>query len=95
MIVDICHLAKQLGEFFLLTLTTENLQWRGLTFHLPDEQPVLFDDVDPINVVVNKPFIHNTKFLAWMDANEKYEEAKNLTYSQFPLKFIWNDSERQ
>lgn len=66
-----------------------------LTFHLPDEQPVVFDDVDPINEVVNKPFIHNTKFLAWMDANKKYEEAKNLTYSQFPLKVIWNDSERQ
>ncbi|CAJ2631977.1 unnamed protein product [Trifolium pratense] len=66
-----------------------------LTFHLPGEQPVVFDDVDPINEVVNKPFIHNTKFLAWMDANKKYEEAKNLTYNQFPLKFVWKDSERQ
>lgn len=30
-----------------------------------------------------------------MDANRKYPEAKELTYSDFPSKFVWNQPEHQ
>ncbi|KAK2981069.1 hypothetical protein RJ640_003011 [Escallonia rubra] len=29
-------------------------------------------------------------FMQWMKANDKYEFAKNLTYSQFPEYFVWD-----
>ncbi|CAJ2671515.1 unnamed protein product [Trifolium pratense] len=30
-----------------------------------------------------------------MDANKKFPEAKNLTYSQFPTKFVWKENLHQ
>lgn len=36
-----------------------------------------------------------TKFLAWFDANTIYSDARNLTYTQFPLKFVWNKQNRE
>jgi hypothetical protein len=45
--------------------------------------------------VINRPHIHDTKFLAWMEANKKYPEAKDLTYGEFPLKFVWHASDHK
>uniref|UniRef100_A0A0R0GLI9 ATP-dependent DNA helicase n=1 Tax=Glycine max TaxID=3847 RepID=A0A0R0GLI9_SOYBN len=58
-----------------------------LSFHLPNEQVVVFNGKDRINDVLNRPHVQNTKFLAWMEANKRYPEAKLLTYNQFPLHF--------
>jgi len=66
-----------------------------LNFHLEDEQYVVFPDDASIEQVVEKPYIDCTKFLAWMEANKKYPEARNLTYSEFPTKFVWKDREHQ
>lgn len=30
-----------------------------------------------------------------MDANRKYDEAKELTYNEFPSKFVWNQKLKQ
>lgn len=35
-----------------------------------------------------------TIFLAWMEANAKYQEARKLTFSQFPESFVY-DSDMQ
>lgn len=32
-----------------------------------------------------------TKFLAWMTANNFFSKARDLTYSQFPMKFVWKE----
>lgn len=66
-----------------------------LSFHLPNEQVVVFNGKDRINDVLNRPHVQNTKFLAWMEANKRYPEAKLLTYNQFPLHFVWKDTEHQ
>lgn len=42
-----------------------------LSFHLPNEQSILFSDDDPIDSVVNKHGVKKTRFLAWMEANKK------------------------
>ncbi|XP_075658630.1 uncharacterized protein LOC142628404 [Castanea sativa] len=49
-----------------------------LNFHNEDEQPVVFEDTDYLNSVVNKPDIKKTKFTEWMKANALYEEAREL-----------------
>ncbi|KAL8152840.1 hypothetical protein V2J09_010600, partial [Rumex salicifolius] len=51
-----------------------------LCFHLLDEHDVLFHDNDPIDVVVQRPRVDDSMFLAWMKYNKNYEEARNLTY---------------
>ncbi|KAF7807163.1 uncharacterized protein G2W53_039324 [Senna tora] len=66
-----------------------------LSFHLPNEQIVIFKDDDSIESVVDRPNVHKTKFLAWMDANKKYPEVRELTYVQFPTKFVWKKETHQ
>lgn len=61
-----------------------------LSFHLPNEQPVIFSDNDPIDYVVSKPSVRESQFLSWFEANKSNEEARELTYAEFPLKFVWN-----
>jgi hypothetical protein len=65
-----------------------------LSFHLEDEETVVYEEHEAIEDVINKPNIHRTKFLAWFEANKKYPEARDLTYGQFPLKFVWNKGDR-
>jgi len=45
--------------------------------------------------IMNKPYIHNTKFLSWIEQNKRYIEARNLAYSQFPTEFVWNQSKHR
>ncbi|KAH1154351.1 hypothetical protein GYH30_049856 [Glycine max] len=58
-----------------------------LYFHLPDQHNVLYEDHDDIDDVLSKPTISDSKFLAWMNTNKGFAEARNLTYSQFVSKF--------
>lgn len=51
---------------------------------------MIYGDDDDLQDVIQNPIIHRTKLLAWFEANRKYSEARNLTYSQFPAKFVWN-----
>jgi len=60
-----------------------------LSFHLENEQCVIYGDDDDLQDVIDNPIIHRTKFLAWFEANMRYPEARSLTYSQFPGKFVW------
>lgn len=62
-----------------------------LSFHLPGEQNVVFQDEDTIDSVVNRPGIDMSMFLGWMECNKKYEEARRLTYVNFPTKFVWKN----
>lgn len=60
-----------------------------LSFHLPGQQFLVYNEDDPIEEVISKCTISQSKFLAWMEANRKYPEARELTYADFPTKFVW------
>jgi len=66
-----------------------------LNFHLEGEEPVVFEDHEDIADVIKKPHIRDTKFIAWFEVNQKYPEARDLTYGEFPLKFTWKASQRK
>lgn len=66
-----------------------------LSFHLEGEEPVVFEDHENLEDVIQKPHIRDTKFLAWFEANIKYTEAKDLTYGEFSMKFVRKASERR
>ncbi|KAK4840053.1 hypothetical protein QYF36_026957 [Acer negundo] len=66
-----------------------------LSFHLPQEKTVIFKDGDSIEDVLKKADAKKSMFEAWMGANKKYEEARNLTYSKFPTKFVYKEDKQE
>ncbi|XP_075492602.1 uncharacterized protein LOC142530668 [Primulina tabacum] len=66
-----------------------------LSFHLPNEQNIIFSDSDEISTVLDRPTINQSMFLAWMEANKKYPETRELTYAELPMKFVWKQETRE
>ncbi|XP_060668436.1 uncharacterized protein LOC132799352 [Ziziphus jujuba] len=65
-----------------------------LNFHLPNEKNIIFLDTDSIDAIMNQNTVSKSMFSALMDANKKYVEARELTYAEFPTRFVWKSSER-
>ncbi|XP_074305818.1 uncharacterized protein LOC141641040 [Silene latifolia] len=65
-----------------------------LDYHLPNEQNVIFHDYDPIDEVVERSSEGRTKFTAWMEYNNLKSDGRDLTYCEFPTKFVWKKKER-
>ncbi|CAA7043467.1 unnamed protein product [Microthlaspi erraticum] len=65
-----------------------------LTFHLEDENTVLFRDGDSVDSALARPDICRTMFLAWFDCYENYPEARELTYAQLPNKFVYDAKQK-
>ncbi|KAK9062537.1 hypothetical protein SSX86_019724 [Deinandra increscens subsp. villosa] len=65
-----------------------------LPFHLPNQQNVVYGADDDINNVLDKPSVASSMFLSWMDCNANDEEARELTYVEFPTKFVWKKDKR-
>ncbi|KAG6672053.1 hypothetical protein I3842_16G038000 [Carya illinoinensis] len=66
-----------------------------LSFHLENEQSIIFEDSDDLDNVLNRPNILQTKFTEWMKSNAMYEEARHLTYSDFPCKWVRNNRDKE
>ncbi|KAH9605570.1 hypothetical protein KSS87_016782 [Heliosperma pusillum] len=77
-----------------------------LHYHLPGEQPVVFDDDTFIDDVLHKSSVGVSQILNWMSCNSRevrpnnredrdMQIAKQLLYSQFPTKFVWKKKQRQ
>ncbi|XP_027102921.1 uncharacterized protein [Coffea arabica] len=66
-----------------------------LNFHLPNEQPVLFGDNDPLDEVLNRAEEHSTMFIEWMKTNSTDTSAQQLTYADFPTQWTWKKKLRK
>ncbi|XP_074296486.1 uncharacterized protein LOC141626705 [Silene latifolia] len=66
-----------------------------LNFHLPGEQSVVYNESESLDVVLDKRTVDETMFLAWMECNKTNDEARKLTYADFPKKFVWNRELRE
>lgn len=64
-------------------------------FHLLNEQLVYCDDNEDLESTVNRNLQIETMFLAWFEANRVYVEGRNLTYSEYPTKFVYSKTERK
>ncbi|XP_073120000.1 uncharacterized protein [Henckelia pumila] len=60
-----------------------------------DDENSVFSDLEQIENVLDRPTINQSMFLAWFEANKKYPEARELTYAQFPMKFVWKQDARE
>ncbi|XP_052620949.1 uncharacterized protein LOC111908283 [Lactuca sativa] len=60
-----------------------------LPFHLPNQQQIVYGEDDDIDEVLDKPYVAASKFTSWMECNAINSEARDLTYVEFPTKFVW------
>ncbi|XP_035845105.1 uncharacterized protein LOC110932942 [Helianthus annuus] len=65
-----------------------------LPFHMEGQQNVVFGAEDDIEEVLDKPSVSSSIFLKWMEMNINNEEARKLTYVEFPTKFCWKLKDR-
>ncbi|RYR40579.1 hypothetical protein Ahy_A09g046324 isoform B [Arachis hypogaea] len=66
-----------------------------LTFHLPREQNIIFKDDDDLEETVEEKEGKCTMFLAWMEANKKFESGQILTYAEFSNQFVYDRKARE
>ena len=45
--------------------------------------------------MVNRPGIEKTVFTEWMTANWLYEDARQLTFQDFPTKLVWHKKSKE
>ncbi|KAL7590605.1 hypothetical protein Lser_V15G37888 [Lactuca serriola] len=61
-----------------------------LPFHLPNQQQVVYEADDDIADVLDQTSVASSMFTSWMKCNEISQEARKLTYVEFPTKFVWH-----
>ena len=62
-----------------------------LALHTKDRQPVYFSEQDDLEDVLSRP-VNNTTLTGWFLANQTLPSAKDVTYTNFPDKFVWDKS---
>ena len=65
-----------------------------LTLHLPGEHRLVYKQDKSIAEVLSKEDIEKTMLTAYFVANQKYEEARELTYIQFPSRFVYHSDDK-
>nr|GEY39791.1 uncharacterized protein [Tanacetum cinerariifolium] len=65
-----------------------------LSFHLLGEQQILYDENSDLETVLHKPSAGHSMFEGWMKMNELYSADRELTYAEFPTKYVWNAPKR-
>ncbi|XP_054777266.1 uncharacterized protein LOC129285555 [Prosopis cineraria] len=66
-----------------------------LSFHLPNQQTVLYKGGQTVKEVLKKPRIKESQFLAWMECNKTNEDARALTYLEFPHYYVFDKKKRR
>ena len=66
-----------------------------LPFHIENGQLITFEEDSSLEYLMSKTSGNESKFLSWMECNKKYEQARLLTYSEFPSKFVWHQDIKQ
>ncbi|XP_031106348.1 uncharacterized protein LOC116011001 [Ipomoea triloba] len=82
-------------RIFSFDIQFRNPSVERLSFHLPNEQSIIFDDGDNVDSIGNRPTVSQSMFTAWFASNLKYEDARQLTYSEIPRKFVWKKDKRE
>ncbi|XP_071694488.1 uncharacterized protein [Rutidosis leptorrhynchoides] len=67
---------------------------RILPFHLEGEHQIILDEHEVIEQVLENPSVNTSMFLEWMKCNGCSQQARQLTYVDFPTKFIWDKDYR-
>ena len=65
-----------------------------LVIHLENMNQVLFQPSDNLSCIAENSNFARTMFTEWMQANYMYKDARCLTYSEFPTKWVWHNQDK-
>ncbi|XP_020108369.1 uncharacterized protein LOC109724099 isoform X2 [Ananas comosus] len=65
-----------------------------LTIHMQFMNNVVYHEGENLLNVVNRCNIEKTMFTEWMAMNRIYDDARELTYVEFPTKWVWHPSDK-
>ncbi|KAL7108698.1 hypothetical protein ACP275_06G128700 [Erythranthe tilingii] len=65
-----------------------------LSFHLPDHQPLVFNENQSLQSNLDRTYAKQTMLLAWFEANKNYTHARDLRYGDFPQQFVYKEDSR-
>ncbi|XP_016478495.2 uncharacterized protein LOC107799874 [Nicotiana tabacum] len=65
-----------------------------LPFHLEGQNTIIFEEEKRAESVISRPDIKKIKFTEWFKANKRYDDARELTYSDFPTHWVWNAKDK-
>src|SRR6185295_17724615 len=82
-------------RIFHYRLRDEKPDIQRLQVHLPNQQNIIFGDDEPFQDVLQRPNIEKTMLTEWFTANRRYIQARDLTYGDFPKKWVWKKSSKQ
>ncbi|KAF7831919.1 ATP-dependent DNA helicase PIF1-like [Senna tora] len=73
----------------------KNFMIHGPCASLRKSSPCMLNDDDNIDDVAANATMKQSKFIAWFEANKRYPFARDLTYGQFPTKFVFKLDSRE
>nr|GFA23483.1 DNA helicase [Tanacetum cinerariifolium] len=65
-----------------------------LAVHAENMQRVVFREKDQLESVANNPHKKKTTLTEWLDYNSHHTDGRQLTYLDFPSKYVWDKSHR-
>ncbi|XP_050212521.1 uncharacterized protein LOC126664257 [Mercurialis annua] len=65
-----------------------------LVVHLPNMNSVYFNEHVGIRSLYYNANNRKTMLTEWFSINARFEEARELTYSEFPSKWVWNSRDK-
>ncbi|KAI9126198.1 hypothetical protein K1719_002619 [Acacia pycnantha] len=65
-----------------------------LSFHLPNQQHVIYSNRDDVVELLDKPRVSESQFLAWMEKNKTDAFARTLTYIEFLKHYVYQRNNR-
>jgi len=84
--VSACEACWRIFKFDIHYRSTSVMR---LSFHLQEHNSVTLRDSEQLADVITREGIQDTMFTEWMRMNTVDREARKLTYSEFPTKFVW------
>ncbi|KAL4606240.1 hypothetical protein ACB092_09G087600 [Castanea dentata] len=90
--ISACEACWRIFEF---PIQFQNPPVERLNFHLENENPIIYPENANLDNILQRPGIKDTKFTEWMKTNEAFEDARELTYAEFPTKWVWHKNVRQ
>lgn len=65
-----------------------------LAVHLPGMNYVRYETGSDLRALLNSPVAKRTMLTEWFETNAKDEDARSLTYCDFPTKWTWDSTSR-
>ena len=62
-----------------------------LCVHLPGQHRVLFQDDEQLKDIIERSTIEKSTLTAWFHANTIYPDARQTTYADFPIQWVYNN----